>query len=286
MIDCIYDGSSVFARAYYAADTDPVATIPIAIKMVCHQLDSFARAGKQADRLLFCWDGEAKRAKPRTPKPPEYGEARRKLSGVIQELFGASQAWPPAAEADDAVATAAYRSEAAGNDVVVVSGDKDLQQLLGGRVSYWCCNTKDFLERNIVLEKWRVKRPSQIAIALAILGDPGDAVPGIKGWGPKKVAKLFESVGAEMGFQAALDVVVAQIPNDLHPIFYESLDLTLLDPSVPGVPDPAVVSLADPYQHEDTLAEAYPAFLKTYSRYTGISLEDRLLDKFDNPTWT
>ena len=285
MMDAIYDGSSVFARAYYAADTDPEATIPIAVKMVCHQLDAFSRVGKKADRLLFCWDGEAKRVKPRAPKPPEYAEARRKLSGVIQELFGASQAWPPMAEADDAVATAAFRSESAGNDVVVVSGDKDLQQLLGGRISYWCCNTKDFLDRNLVLEKWRVKRPAQIAVALAILGDPGDAVPGIKGWGPKKVAKLFESVGVEMDFQSALDAVVAQIPAELQPVFYESLDLTLLDPSVPGVPDPAPVALADPYQSEEVLGDAYPAFLKTYARYTGVNLEDRLLEKFDNPTW-
>lgn len=285
MTDAIYDGSSIFARAYYAADTNPEATIPIAVKMVCHQLDSFDRAGKKADRLLFCWDGEAKREKPRAPKPPEYAEARRRLSEVIQELFGASQAWPPKAEADDAVATAVYRSEGAGNNVIVASGDKDLQSLMGGRVEYWCCNTKDFLDRGLVLEKWRVKRPSQIAIALAILGDPGDAVPGIKGWGPKKVAKLFEEVGAEMNFQSALDTIVAQIPEELQGVFYESLDLTLLDPEVPGVPDPSPVVLADPYQVEEVLGEAYPAFLKTYSRYTGISLEDRLLEKFDNPTW-
>ena len=89
-----------------------------------------------------------------------------------------------------------------------------------------------------ILQRWKIKRPIQLAIALAIQGDSSDNISGIKGWGPKKVEKLFESVTPDMEFEAALSAIVSQIPENKQEEFFESLDLTLLDCDIPGVPSP------------------------------------------------
>jgi DNA polymerase-1 len=140
-------------------------------------------------------------------------------------------------EADDVIATAAFNLHNS-RWVYVVSGDKDLQQLQGGNVVYYCLNNKSVLPRRVITSKWGVKRPSQVAIALAILGESVDKVPGIKGWGPKKVEKLFAAVTEDMGFDDALSVIERQIPDELLPVFYESLNLTMLNRQVPDVPEP------------------------------------------------
>jgi 5'-3' exonuclease len=111
-------------------------------------------------------------------------------------------------------------------------------------VHYCSLNESAVLSRKFILDRWNVLRPSQICIALAILGDSGDHVPGIHGWGPKRVKELFKKVTKEMNLDEALQVIVKQIPESLLPVFYESLDLTVLDPDVPGVPSPLEVSFA------------------------------------------
>jgi 5'-3' exonuclease len=98
----------------------------------------------------------------------------------------------------------------------------------GYDVRYYCLNKKSFLRTDDVVEKWSVKRPSHIAIALAILGDQGDGISGIKGWGPVKVAKLFESVTPEMSFEEAVLEVDSQIPDGLKQTYYDCLEATIL----------------------------------------------------------
>ncbi len=245
--DCIFDGNSLFARAWYAsqsspiqdADGKPIAGIDAGIKIVLSLLDQHSGKIGRVDRTLFCWDTAPKREKPRPDKTPEYDEELARFSSTMEFLFGSANAIPPSHEADDCVATAVYRALEDPVQMYVVSGDKDLQQLQGGNVHYYCLNEKSVLSRAFILHRWKVKRPAQIAIALAILGDPGDAVPGIRGWGPKKVEKLFQEVTEDMDFNQALTVVERQIPDHLKSVFYESLDLTLLDPGVPDVPSPA-----------------------------------------------
>jgi 5'-3' exonuclease len=246
-VDLIVDGNSLFARAWYASqsnplqdsDGNPIAGIDAGVKIVLSLLDQHSGKIGRVDRTLFCWDTAPKREKPRADKTPEYDEELARFTSALQFLFGSANAIPPAHEADDGVCTAVYRALEQPVQMYVVSGDKDLQQLQGGNVHYYCLNEKTVLSRTFILHRWKVKRPVQIAIALAILGDPGDAVPGIRGWGPKKVERLFSEVTEDMDFNEALAVVDRQIPNELKPVFYESLDLTLLDPAVPDIPEPA-----------------------------------------------
>jgi 5'-3' exonuclease len=251
MLDLLFDGNSLWARAFYASqraekstefdDGMPPEKLPtpveLGVKMVLGVIDPYSgKLNKKIGRMLFCWDGKAKREKLRQhPHPPGYDEQMLQFKEVLKALFGVANVTPPEHEADDAVATAAYRATL---PTVVLSGDKDLQQLVGPQVSYYCLNKGMLLTRAEILERWHVKRPIQICLALAILGDPGDNVPGVYGWGPKRVETLFEKIHGDMDLEQALEVVYAKLPVEHHAVFNESLELTILDPEVPGVPEP------------------------------------------------
>jgi DNA polymerase-1 len=183
-------------------------------------------------------------------------------------LIGADHATPPHSEADDAVATVVEKSKA--DQVYIVSGDKDLMQLYADTVGYYCLHTRALLSRHFVTSKFGVKHPRQIAIAQAVIGDKIDNVPGIRGWGPAKVKILFEAVTENMTFVEALDVIDAQIPAKHKDAFYASLERTLLDPTLEGLPEPAPLKFATPEEMMGCgVTGIEDAYIRMYSSYTG-----------------
>ena len=102
-------------------------------------------------------------------------------------------------EADDIIATIAKKASAQGIETVMVTGDKDLLQLVRsdvfalrpprkGEKDYWLCNGDG------VYELYGV-RPDQIVDYLTILGDSSDNVPGVNGIGEKGAVKLLSEYG-------------------------------------------------------------------------------------------
>jgi 5'-3' exonuclease len=203
----------------------------------------------QCTRAVFCWDGKPKSTKVREEKPADYDEFKTRVQEAVEGLWSIPQIVSAEHEADDLVASVVY-SDCVAEHAVIVSGDKDLQQLMNCRsdhtVDYYCLNTKSFLSVDSVVEKWSVKRPSHIAIALAVLGDRGDGIPGIKGWGPAKVAKLFETVTPEMDFMNAVLEIDRQIPEHLKETFYTCLEATMLHQDAVISRGPEVITWCHP----------------------------------------
>lgn len=278
MNDLIVDGNSLFARAWYA-NTKDFIHVPGVLRSALQTTFSLlnqevGRIDDTIDRTLFCWDGEHGRDKGehRQVKPPQYHEAKSTFQEAVTALLGTAHACPPKHEADDAVATAVYASEA--RRIYVVSGDKDLMQLQGRNVFYYDLNQNMVVSQPFILRKFDVKHPSQVAIALAILGDRVDNIPGIKGWGPKKVKTLFENVPDKADFEHALDAIVAQIPENLQESFYVSLERTLLNPLLEGLPGPAPVKLADIETVIDLgINGIEESYLRMYKSLTGETVE-------------
>lgn len=241
MNDVIFDGNSLFARCWYAMKGDPEEALRLCVLSVLQFLDrgSDSRLNAAVSRTFFGWDGKSKTEKKRDPKPPGYVKTRYLFQECLLTLFGTVHGYHPEFEADDVVATAVFASTS--KQVFIVSGDKDLMQLQGGNVSYYDLNTKSILSPRVICHKFSVKRPSQIALALAITGDSGDNIGGVPNWGPVKAARVFEWVTEEMSFSEALAVVRREIPSHLHEHFEDALDKTLLFTDVPGVPEPAPV---------------------------------------------
>ena len=104
-------------------------------------------------------------------------------------------------EADDVIGTLARQGAAAGIHVVIVSGDKDFQQLVGPNV--WLLNPgrggpagveEHWVGMHNASERLGVP-PELVTDYLALVGDSSDNIPGVKGIGDKTARELVEAYG-------------------------------------------------------------------------------------------
>ncbi len=107
-------------------------------------------------------------------------------------------------EADDIIASSAKLLEEQGYNVVVVSGDKDLLQLVNERTVMWDPMKNKVMDIAAVEEKYNVK-PTQLLDCYALMGDSSDNVPGVPGIGPKTAEKLINQHQSLEGVYEALD---------------------------------------------------------------------------------
>lgn len=255
MIDLVFDANSLYARSWFAAQrvsADPKEALRLAINSILLLLNPDTnKIGTIVNRTLFAWDCQQNKSKHREEKPPEYHETKAILKDVLEFMFGTVNAEHEDAEGDDIVATVVYKASKK-DTLYVISGDKDLMQLQGGNCLYYSLNDKALLSSAFINHKFlHIHHPSQIALVLAIVGDPVDHIPGIVGYGEKRCKKLFEAVTPKMSLLEAAEAIVAQLPAPQVEEFWHQLDRTLLKTDVPGVPSPATVVLRRPSEVKD-----------------------------------
>ena len=107
-------------------------------------------------------------------------------------------------EADDIIATAVKIFTASGHKVVVVSGDKDLLQLVRDDVVMWDPMKDRMMDRAAIHQKYAL-HPEQLLDFLSLVGDASDNVPGIPGVGPKTAEKLINTYGSLEGLYQHID---------------------------------------------------------------------------------
>ncbi len=93
-------------------------------------------------------------------------------------------------EADDIIATITKQSQEQDYEVLIVSSDKDLMQLVSDKVFMYDAMRNKFIGIKEVEEKFFVK-PNKILDVLSLIGDSSDNVPGVKGIGSKTAAELI-----------------------------------------------------------------------------------------------
>ena len=98
-------------------------------------------------------------------------------------------------EADDIIATLAKKYAKNDFDVVIVSSDKDLMQLVDDKITMYDAMKNRVIGENEVKEKFFVS-PSKVLDVLSLIGDASDNVPGVKGIGVKTAAELIEQFGS------------------------------------------------------------------------------------------
>ena len=98
-------------------------------------------------------------------------------------------------EADDVIGTLAVQARAAGREVLIVSSDKDLAQLVDGQVSLLDTMKNRKMDPAGVVEKFGVP-PERIVEYLALIGDTSDNIPGVPLVGPKTAAKWLNEYGS------------------------------------------------------------------------------------------
>ncbi len=113
----------------------------------------------------------------------------------IVEAFGIASLEKAGFEADDIIGTLVERFKSDEREIVVVSGDKDLTQLVAPGICVWDAMRDIRYTTEKVEEKFGV-RPDQIVDYLALRGDSSDNIPGVKGVGEKTAATLIQKLGS------------------------------------------------------------------------------------------
>ncbi|HXQ80762.1 MAG TPA: 5'-3' exonuclease H3TH domain-containing protein [Opitutaceae bacterium] len=119
-------------------------------------------------------------------------------------------------ESDDLLASEAVALSRRGNEVVIVSSDKDFAQIVGDRIRIMLpppsANPKlgwRLMDAAGVIEKFGVP-PSKIADYLALVGDTSDNIPGLAGVGPKTASKWLAEFGSLEWVIAAADRIAPE----------------------------------------------------------------------------
>ena len=154
-------------------------------------------------------------------------------------------------EADDVIGTLALRGAEGEFDVLISTGDKDMAQLVGPRITLVNTMSNTRLDRAGVKAKFDVY-PEQIVDYLALVGDSSDNIPGITGVGPKTAAKWlgqYQTLDALIAHAADITGKVGENLRNELPALELSRKLATLDTRlaldmtpedlVPGVADHA-----------------------------------------------
>lgn len=115
----------------------------------------------------------------------------------------------PGYEADDVIGTLAKQAVDLGIEVMMVTPDKDFQQLVTENINVYKPGRQgghaEIMGIAEVLEKWQIEKVEQVIDILGLMGDASDNVPGVPGVGEKTAQKLVAKFGSVEGLLDNLD---------------------------------------------------------------------------------
>lgn len=202
----ICDLSSIFFPNWHAGADKPIAfSYDTTIARVRRAADGFDRVVVACDSgRCFRHDIDPQYKAGRAERDPAMLEQLRRVQETL-ELDGYHVVSAEGFEADDVIATfvAWARAQAEPHEIEILSGDKDLTQLVGQRVRVRTVSKGELLGPAEVLTKFEVT-PDQVRDWLTLAGDASDGVKGVRGIGPKNAAKLLRDFGTVGAMLAAL----------------------------------------------------------------------------------
>ncbi|MEP6995805.1 MAG: DNA polymerase I [Acidobacteriota bacterium] len=137
----------------------------------------------------------------------------------------------PGFEADDVIGTLAAKASDAGFDVVIVTADKDMLQLVGPHVRVFHTGKEVFLDEPGV-ETFFGVRPGQVADVLALMGDSVDNVPGVPGVGQVTAKKWIGQYGSLTALLERADEIKGKVGESLR----QNTDAAMLSRQLVGIP--------------------------------------------------
>src|SRR5919106_1010296 len=216
----VVDAPSMLFRAFYALpdtikgkDDRPVNALLGTANLILREVEEH---GPRAVVLCFGPDAADYRVelfegyhvdRPEVPEglEPQFADARD-----FFEAFGWTVAVSETLEADDLLGSYARREADSGGSVLVMTGDRDMFQCAGERVSVLYIRTgargAEIVGPDEVRRRYGVP-PELVPDFIALRGDPSDGIPGAKGIGEKTAADLLSRHGS---LDAALDGAVRE----------------------------------------------------------------------------
>ena len=304
----LLDSASLYFRAFFgvketfeAPDGTPVNAVRGFLDMVATLVTR-----RRPTRLVACWDDDWRPAF-RVAAIPSYKAHRlaNPATGaeesppgldvqvpVIVELLaalGIARVGAPGYEADDVIGTLATRAVSgprtpgAAADVDVVTGDRDLFQLVndaaGVRVLYTGKGVRnlEIVDEAFLTAKYGIPGGPAYAELAALRGDPSDGLPGVPGIGEKTAASLLSRYGSLAGVRQAVAAgdpglspgVARRLSEagaylDVAPTVVEvvrDIPLPELDDRLPGTPPDheRLIALADRWGVSSSVARVVQA---------------------------
>jgi DNA polymerase I len=213
----IVDGNGLMHRAYHALPPFKTAKgIPTQVVYGFFSILYKSIADFQPTHVLICFDTPAPTFRNKLHK--EYQSQRPKIADdFIQQIPMVKMSLDAGKivhfeldgyEGDDVIGTAAKQAEREGFNVLILTGDKDIMQLVNEHIStvtpdIGFSKTKVYTEA-AVMEKMGVP-PSKIIDYKALAGDPSDNYKGADGIGPKTALKLLNEFGNLEGILANVE---------------------------------------------------------------------------------
>ena len=145
----------------------------------------------------------------RKERPDLLAEQFPHLAPLV-EAFGYSNLKVPGYEADDVIATLTRQARERGIEVMVVTGDRDMLQLVGDGVrimatSRGITDTRVY-DRQAVIERYGIP-PELVPDFIGLKGDTSDNIPGVPGIGDKTASQLLQQYGDLEGVLAHVDEI-------------------------------------------------------------------------------
>jgi DNA polymerase-1 len=199
----LVDGSSYLYRAFHALPPlsnsrgEPTGAVHGVLNMLKKLLRDYP-----GTRLAVVFDAPGKTfrddlfAQYKAHRPPMPDDLRAQIEPLLQAVTGMGLPLLRigGVEADDVIGTLATRAAAAGEQVLISTGDKDIAQLVNERITLINTMSDTLLDRGGVKAKFDVY-PEQIIDYLALVGDSSDNIPGVDKVGPKTAAKWLNAYG-------------------------------------------------------------------------------------------
>ncbi|MGA1565531.1 MAG: DNA polymerase I [Ilumatobacteraceae bacterium] len=256
----LIDGNSLTYRAFFALPSDMATSSGQVTNAVFGFVSMLANVlrDQRPDGVMVAFD----RPEPtfRHEAEPEYKAQREKAPDELRQqmllvrevlaALGVHQVELAGWEADDIIATAATELAGRGDDVVIVTGDRDSYQLVADphvRVLYNKRGVSDYAlyDEAGILERTGVT-PELYPQYAALRGDPSDNLPGVPGVGEKTAAKLITTYGGLDGIFDALDEQTPKLRQNLaesEDRARRNLELMILRRDAPiGSIDPATLT--------------------------------------------
>ena len=248
----LFDGTAISYRAFFALDSSLSTSTGIptnasygVARMMVRFLKDHLKANK--DYAAFVFDAPEKTFRHemfetykshRRPTPDSFKVQVPYIKRLV-EAMGIKVLEVPGYEADDVIATLATRGKEKFDEIVIVTADKDMLQIVGGNIRVWRIvkgiSEFEVYDEEKVREKFGVP-PEGIPHLLALMGDAVDDVPGVKGIGEKTAKDLvsrFENLDSIYENLRKLPERIRKVLTSGKESAYKSLELVLLRTDVP-----------------------------------------------------
>ena len=146
----------------------------------------------------------------RPPAPEALGRTLPALMVAFEQVAGVKCVKQHGFEADDLLASSAIRVAARDGQVVILSTDTSLCQMLGPRVMVHDHFSGRDLDEAFVRQRFGVK-PARLVDLLALTGIQSSSIPGVKGIGPKTASRLLGEYGDLEDVLAAAEAIPGRI---------------------------------------------------------------------------